>query len=192
MSNESLLKKEFKHSDVARVRNLVNKDFTGKTKIQTGYQRAYESHEEGDIWEEGKKTWTIKNGIKQNVTKLDAAKKAVRVPLSCPKCKGTMKHHLAKKMFKIHGFCFDCTIEYEHALRKAGLFEKYEKNMIQGNIKNFAKDLTAWVDMYVQNKHTFVTEQGVIEDWKGNDKAQNDKVLTNLKEYLNILNEHLD
>jgi hemerythrin-like domain-containing protein len=64
--------------------------------------------------------------------------------------------------------------------------------MIQGNIKNFAKDLTAWVDMYVQHKHTFVTEQGVIEDWKGNDKAQNDKVLTNLKEYLNILNEHLD
>lgn len=190
--NESLLKKEFKHSDVQRVRNLVNKDFTGKTKLQTGYQKSYVAHKEGDIWEEGRKTWTIKNGIKQNITKLDAAKKALRVPLSCPKCGGSMKHHLAKKMYKIHGFCFDCTIEYEAGLKKAGLYEKYEKNMIQGSMKSFAKDLSSWVDMYVQTKATFVTEQGVIEDWKGNQQAQNDKVLENLQEYLTILNEHLD
>ena len=38
MSNESLLKKEFKKSDVQRVRNLVNKDFTSKTKQQAGYK----------------------------------------------------------------------------------------------------------------------------------------------------------
>ena len=190
--NESLLKKEFKHSDVQRVRNLVNKDFTGKTKLQTGYQKSYVAYKEGDIWDEGRKTWTIKNGIKQNITKLDAAKKALRVPLSCPKCGGSMKHHLAKKMYKIHGFCFDCTIEYEAGLRKAGLYEKYEKNMIQGSMKAFAQDLSSWVDMYVQTKATFVTEQGVIEDWKGNQQAQNDKVLENLQEYLSILNEHLD
>ena len=36
MSNESLLKKEFKESDIQRVRNIVNKDFTKKTKIQSG------------------------------------------------------------------------------------------------------------------------------------------------------------
>lgn len=190
--NESLLKKEFKHSDVQRVRNLVNKDFTGKTKLQTGYQKSHVAYKEGDVWDEGRKTWTIKNGIKQNITKLDAAKKALRVPLSCPKCGGSMKHHLAKKMYKIHGFCFDCTIEYEAGLRKAGLYEKYEKNMIQGSMKAFAQDLSSWVDMYVQTKATFVTEQGVIEDWKGNQEAQNDKVLKNLQEYLSILNEHLD
>ena len=39
MSNESLLKKEFKQSDVQRVRNIVNKDFTSSTKQQTGYQK---------------------------------------------------------------------------------------------------------------------------------------------------------
>ena len=33
--NESKLKKEFKESDVQRVRNIVNKDFTSKTKNQT-------------------------------------------------------------------------------------------------------------------------------------------------------------
>jgi hypothetical protein len=160
--------------------------------LQSGYSKAHRSHREGDIWEESGKTWTIKNGIKQNVTKLDAAKKAVRVPLACPKCGGSMNHHIHKKMYKIHGFCFDCTINYEAELRKAGLFDKYEKSMIQGNMKAFSKDLSEWVDMYVQSTQTFVTEQGVIEDWKGNAKAQNDKVLNNLKEYLAIIDDHLD
>ncbi len=39
MSKESLLKKEFKQADVQRVRNIVNKDFSAKTKSQTGYQK---------------------------------------------------------------------------------------------------------------------------------------------------------
>ena len=41
MSNH--LKKEFKHSDVERIRNLVKKDFTNKTKSQTGYRTTYTS-----------------------------------------------------------------------------------------------------------------------------------------------------
>ena len=98
MSNESLLKKEFKESDIQRVRNIVNKDFTKKTKIQSGYQKNKSRYQEGEIWEEGGKTWTIKNGIKQNITKLDKFKKVSRMPLRCPKCNGSMKHHLAKKM----------------------------------------------------------------------------------------------
>ena len=137
MSKESLLKKEFKESDLQRARNLVNKDFTSKTKSQTGYQKTYNFYEEGDIWEENGKTWTIKNGLKQNITKLDSAKKAARIPLSCPKCGGPLRHRLAKKMYNIHGFCFDpCTVEYEASLRKAGLYEQYEKRMMQNNMDN--------------------------------------------------------
>ena len=190
---DSYLKKEFKESDVQRVRNIVNKDFTAKTKSQTGYQKSFKHRNEGDIWEESGKTWTIKNGIKQNFTKLDAAKKAVRVPLACPKCGGPMKHYLAKKMYKIHGFCFDpCTVEMEHQLRKAGLYEKYEKKMLQGGMKAFAKDLTSWVNDYVNYKSTYVTEHGDVEDWNSNRHAQNEKVMNNLQEYLNILNKHLE
>ena len=70
MSKESLLKKDFKQSDIQRVRNIVNKDFSSKTKAQTGYRKTTERHTEGDVWEENGKTWTIKNGLKQNVTKL--------------------------------------------------------------------------------------------------------------------------
>jgi len=191
MSNESLLKKEFKQSDVQRVRNLVNKDFTSKTKAQSGYKKSSERHKEGDVWEEGGRHWTIKNGIKQNLTKLDAAKKAIRIPLRCPKCGGSMKHHLAKKMYKIHGFCFDpCTVEMEADLRKAGLYEQYEKRMMQGNIKAFANDVEQWVLDLVNTKDTFVTEAGDIEDWKSNSNKDKE-ILKNVREYITHLSEHI-
>mgnify|MGYP000651405129 CR=1 FL=1 len=187
--SDSSLKKEFRREDVQRVRNIVNKDFTSKTKSQTGYSKSSNNYKEGDLWEESGKTWTIKNGIKQNITKLDAAKKAMRIPLACPKCGGSMKHHLAKKMYKIHGFCFDCTLQYEAELRKAGLFKKYEASMINGSIDAFAKDLTSWVNEYSVQSSSFVTEQGVIEDWNSNTTSQNNKVMTNLKEFIEVLNK---
>lgn len=190
--SESLLKKEFKESDVQRVRNLVNKDFTAKTKFQTGYQKAYVHRKEGDVWEESGKMWTIKNGLKQNITKLDSAKKAIRIPLSCPKCGGPMKHWLAKKMYKIHGFCFDpCTVEFESNLKKAGLYEQYEKRMMSGNIKSFISDIEAWVLESFDDKITMVTEQGDVEDWKGMDSSYKNKILKDLKEYTDLLREHI-
>ena len=190
--SESLLKKEFKESDIQRVRNIVNKDFTSKTKSQTGYQKSYERHEEGDIWEESGKTWTIKNGIKQNVTKLDAAKKAARLPLTCPKCGGPMKHHLAKKMYKIHGFCFDpCTVEMEGVLRKAGLYSEYEKKMMSGNIKGVLHDIESWVMESLQDNISMVTEQGDAEEWNDISNSNKEKILNNLKEYTKILRQHI-
>lgn len=192
MSNESLLKKEFKQSDVQRVRNLVNKDFTSSTKLQTGYQKAHVRREEGDVWEEGGKQWTILNGLKQNVTKLDAAKKAVRIPLRCPKCGGPMNHWLAKKMYKIHGFCFDpCTVTFETDLKKAGLYDDYEKRMLSGDLKAFANDIEAWVLESIDNSSTHVTEHGDVEDWRGMSKDYKDKILKDLKEYLTNLRSHI-
>jgi len=190
--SESLLKKEFKESDIQRVRNLVNKDYTSKTKSQTGYQKAYTHHEEGDIWEESGKTWTIKNGIKQNVTKLDAAKKAVRTPLTCPNCGGSMKHWLAKKMYKIHGFCFDpCTVQMEAELQKAGLYEAYEKRMVNGNIAGFIQDVENWVIESLEDTGTYVTEQGDVESWSGMSNDYKSKILENLQGYLNVFRKHI-
>lgn len=191
MNNESLLKKEFKKSDVERVRNLVNKDYTSKTKAQSGYKKISKRYKEGDVWEDGGKQWTIKNGIKQNITKLDSAKKAIRTPLRCPKCGGPMKHHLAEKMYKIHGYCFDpCTVEMEASLKKAGLYEQYEKRMMQGNMKEFARDIENWAIEFINTKDTFVTEAGDVEDWNSN-SAKNDEIMSNVKQYLTHLSEHI-
>lgn len=190
---ESLLKKEFKQKDINRARNLITKDFSGKTVDGVGYQKAYQHHEEGDVWEESGRTWTIKNGIKQNITKLDAAKKALQIPLKCPKCGGPMKHHLAQKMFKIHGFCFDpCTVEYEAELRKAGLYESYEKNMIQGSLKAFMKDVEEFVLDSISTTDTFVTEQGDIEDWNNNTSQRNKQLTEGLQDFLQHVKKHLE
>ena len=192
MSNESTLKKEFKHSDVERIRNIVKKDFTSKTKSQIGYQKSSKRYKEGDIWEEGGKSWTIKKGIRQNITKLDEVKKAIRIPLSCPKCGGPMRHHLAKKMYKIHGFCFDCTIDYESQLKEAGLYRQYEKRMMQGNMKAFIQDMEDWVLGTIDVNETYVTEQGDVEDWGGVGKGYKEKVLKGLKEYIDEVKKHID
>ena len=43
----------------------------------TGYTKKQEFHEEGDMWEEDGRTWTIKDGIKQNITRLDKTKESL-------------------------------------------------------------------------------------------------------------------
>jgi hypothetical protein len=80
-----MLNKEFQKKDVQRLRNLVQGKYGDKTTVGVGYSKKYEHHKEGDVWEENGRQWTIKNGIKQNVTKLDLAKEAHVLPLLCPK-----------------------------------------------------------------------------------------------------------
>ena len=193
MNKDSVLKKEFKKEDVARVRNLVNKDYTASTKQQSGYKKVLARHKEGDVWQESGKEWTIKNGIKQSITKLDAAKKALRLPLRCPNCGGPIKHHLAKKMYKIHGFCFDpCTVEMEAKLRTAGLYDQYEKRMMQGNMKTFIKDVEEWAGALVENVgQSYVTEQGDVEQWNSNNGKQKE-ILETVKQYTKQLQEHIN
>jgi hypothetical protein len=189
---ESLLKKEFSSKDVNRARNLVNKDFSAKTVDGIGYSKAQVAYKEGDIWEESGRTWTIKNGIRQNITKLDSAKKALQIPLACPKCGGSMNYHLSHKMYKIHKMCFDCVIDYEAELRKAGLYESYEKNMMQGSLKAFARDVEQWVLDSLETTNTFVTEQGDVEDWNSNDSKFKEQLTSNLQEYLKHIRSHID
>lgn len=192
MAKESLLKKEFSSKDVNRARNLVNKDFSAKTVDGVGYSKAQVAHKEGDVWEESGRTWTIKDGIRQNITKLDSAKKALQTPLACPKCKGTMNYYLSQKMYKIHKMCFDCVIDYEAELRKAGLYESYEKSMMQGSLKAFARDVEQWVMDTLSTTNTFVTEQGDVEDWNSNDSKFKEQINTNLQEYLKHIRSHID
>lgn len=188
---ESYLKKEFEKNDVTRIRNLIKKDYTNKTKVQTGYKESKKDHKEGDVWEEKGKTWTIKNGIKQNKTKLDTAKKLLQYPLTCPNCGKPLKSWLDKKMYRIHGFCFDpCTVEYETSLRKAGLYKQYEKRMMEGNMKIFLEDIEQWLFDQINNKDTYVTEDGDIEKWKSN-SSKNQEFSENIKKYSLRLKEHL-
>ena len=191
MSRESLLKKEFKEADVQRVRNIVNKDFTKGVKSQSGYRKTSKRYKEGDVWEEGGKQWTIKNGLKQNITKLDIAKKEAHFPLACPKCGNRMKKRLDKKMYKIHKCCFDCVIEHEASLQQAGLYEDYEKKMMSGNIEEFIRDMESWVIESLESNMSLVTEAGDMEDWGQLSSGYKEKITNDLKEYISHLRKHV-
>jgi hypothetical protein len=166
MNKESLLKKEFKERDIQRMRNLITNKHGDKTRTQIGYDKRKQEYEEGDIWEESGKVWTIKNGIKQNVTKFDEFKKMVLLPLACPCCNKSMKATLPnKKMYALHGKCFDCVIEMEHELRKQGKFEEYQKDIMMKNKSTEVDDLEQVLEAWLNEKDEFLTEQGDIEDW---------------------------
>ena len=106
-----MLKKEFKEKDVERMRNLIKGKSGSRIVTGVGYTKAQEFHQEGDIWEEDGRQWTIKDGIKQNITKLDAAKKAHKLPMFCPSCNKLTYEHRDKKFFQIHGKCLDCVVD---------------------------------------------------------------------------------
>ena len=107
--SENNLKKEFSKRDVQRMRNIITGNAGGSTGVQSGYTKQSQDYQEGDIWEENGKQWTIKNGLKQTVTKFDKLKQMVVLPLCCPSCNKPMpSNDYNKKMWSIHKMCFNC------------------------------------------------------------------------------------
>ena len=100
--SESLLKKAWEEQDIRRVRNLIKGDYGAATRDQIGYSRKEEFHKEGDVWEENGKQWTIENGLKRSISKLQKARELIRIPLTCPKCGKALNTALDKKMYGIH------------------------------------------------------------------------------------------
>ena len=172
MSNDSVLKKEFKQNDVQRLRNLVQGKYGDRTTMGTGYNKPIEFHYEGDIWEESGRQWTIKNGIKQNVTKLDKAKEGIVLPLFCPTCSKSMKPTLDKQWYIQFGHCFNCQVDFEHTLRKEGKLKDLEKELVNDHVDGITKDFEIWVDDLINSKDEFITEAGDIEKWDGSGKEQ--------------------
>lgn len=131
------------------------------------------SHKEGDVWEESGKTWTIKNGIKRTVNKMDQARREQYVPLSCPRCKGTMKGPTNEKIWAINKTCLNCLVEQEHEILKAGKWAEYEKTKVLANANAFCADMESALQDYLQTSQTqaHVTEDGMIERWKDADKT---------------------
>ena len=168
-----MLNKEFKNKDVQRLRNIVKGKSGERTTSGIGYSKQQDFYNEGDVWEEGGRTWTIKNGIKQNVTKWDKAKKSVTLPLFCPGCKQLMNHKYDKLFYIQYHRCFDCQIKFETELRKLGLWEEYEKNIINSDIDNVTKDYSTWMDEVINSSNdSYVTEEGDVERWVGSSKKK--------------------
>ena len=191
MSKDTVLKKEFQERDVQRLRNLVQGKYGEKTRTSVGFSKAEEFYSEGDIWESDGRTWTIKDGIKQNITKLDKAKKAHVMPLLCPNCNKVMKKRNDKAYYNIHKKCFDCVIEFETQLRKDGKWEEYQRGIKNNEIDNRIAEFKLFIKSKLEEgNESFVSESGEVERWLG--KLNTEKVedhVNNVIEYLESLKE---
>ena len=178
----SVLKKEFKEKDVERLRNLVRGKYGDKVTTSVGYEVELQERKEGDIWEENGKKWTIKGGLKQNITKLNVN---IHFPLFCPSCKNLMKGKFDKLFYYQYKRCTDCQVNFETDLKKKGLWEVYEKNIINTEIDKVVEDFEIWFkESLAQSNESFITEAGDIENWVGSIK---DKLLENKEETIKFL-----
>ena len=175
------LKKEFNRKDVERARNLIQGKANDSSEMQIGYRKKQVEYKEGDIWVENKKTWTIKNGIKQTISKLDKIKKEVFMPLCCPKCSRVMKKQLDKPNYNIHKKCFDCVIDFEATLHhNPGDYEDYiEKLKIKNTLDMLDKTESYLLDVVNSSNNEYISEQGEVERWVGGvDKEKYTKDIT--------------
>ena len=162
------LNKEFERRDVERMRNLIQGKANSSSENQVGYTKKSIKRKEGDIWTENKKTWTIKNGIKQTISKLDKIKKEVFVPLCCPKCSKVMIHRLDKDNYKMHKNCHDCVIEFEHQLKIEGKYDDYIKDLKAKNSLDMVDDLESYLLSAVnETNEGYISEKGELERWVG-------------------------
>lgn len=187
--SESNLRKEFSKRDVQRMRNIITGNAGGSTGTQVGYSKQQQDYQEGDVWEENGKQWTIKNGIKQTLTKFDKLKKLVVMPLACPNCNKPMSgNDLNKKMWAIHSKCFDCVLEMEAKIKLEGKWDEYERGMLNANKNANVDDFEKAVEeFYTTKNESYVTEQGDVETWSGG-KINEDEI-KQVKEYIKKLRE---
>lgn len=116
------------------------------------------TRKEGERWFDAEgKAWTVKNGIKQSISKLQDAK----TPWWCPKCEKSMGHRLDDKFFKLYNQCYDCTIKQHTQMKIDGTWDAFEKRMLRENEKAYLRDMIEERKDYIR---TFRTPQVHFEN----------------------------
>lgn len=166
-SKDTLLKKQWEDKDVQRLRNLVQGKYGEKTSKSVGYSTPEENYSEGDIWEQDGRKWTIKDGIKQNITKLDKAKETINLPMFCPSCKKIMNHQYDKPFYLQYGHCYDCQINFETELRVKGLWSTWHNSIVNQDIDNVINEFNIFSDELETDldNNSYINENGNLEKW---------------------------
>jgi hypothetical protein len=175
-----------KLQNVKAVQQMLDGSHKFQTKKTTGFSDAKlvakknERHEIGDTWEETDSTGNIfvieqKDGFRIRKTKNSEIFQELRDDLkSFPNCrKETCTcsgiHPIDKKMQVIHKMCFDCVIDMEHEMTKAGTYEEYSKNKIRENalawLAAAERDVNMLKQTYTQAAEFVTNSDGVLETW---------------------------
>ena len=95
------------------------------------------------------------------------------MPLACPSCGGALKlDDITKKMWNIHGICFDCVLKKESEIKLQGGWDDYSSQIMNENKNEMLMDLERALEEWVDQRDSFVTEQGDVETWDGGDKRE--------------------
>ena len=181
--NQAHLKKEFTDSsELQRLRNIITKKFGNTTKVQKGYEKQFVERNEGDIWEEGGKNWTVKNGLTISYTPTQNIRDEIKIPLWCPSCGGKIKSNYDKKMFKLYSHCFDCQLKIETKMKLEGTYQKFEDDIIKANIIQIVKDVEDDMKEFMGENSSveILTSIGENEEWSG--EVDKENVIKDIKE----------
>ncbi len=176
-----------KLQNIKAIQQMLDGTHKFQTKKTVGFSDAgatakkNERHEVGDVWEETDSvtgiTYVIeqREGFRIKKTKNTDIMQEVRDELSAfPNCRKETctcagKHHLDKKMRKIHGMCFDCVIEMEHELKKSGEYDQYEQNKVRENalawLASAERDVALLRETYTQAADFVSNGDGATETW---------------------------
>jgi ribosomal protein L37AE/L43A len=169
---------------ISKLRNIdaVKKMLDGTHRTQTRNSISFsdvkltdtKSHSVGEVWtDENGVEWEQRSGFKIKKGKLDEIRNMLienRMPEVCPKCKSAMKKRLDAKFWKLEKHCFDCQIEFEHALRLEGKFEAYQRDRIRRNAESWLSDAEKEAKEIIEtfkNPVTFANSDGTFETWSG-------------------------
>ena len=134
----------------------------------TSEKKSFVQHKEGDVWEESGKTWTIKNGVKKTISKMESFRKEIITPLACPKCTTNMRSQVHQWAWNTYKMCFNCVVDMEHEITKAGRLEEYTKALYKANMESFYGDLEQFISEFSKEKTHIFTEDGLKENWVDN------------------------
>jgi len=141
--------------------NVLKKDQALKVSM---FIPSKEKHDEGDVWEENDKIWTMKNGIKQSISKVAGAK----TPWFCPKCEKIMRGRADDRMWILRGKCHECVTKDETVIRLSGKWEEYETKMMRANamayLKDMIEEIQGYVSLVADPQLHFI--DGTFENWK--------------------------
>ena len=175
-----------KLQNVKAVQQMLDGSHKFQTKKTTGFSDAKlvakknERHVVGDTWEESDSVGNKfiieqRDGFRIKKTKNSKIFQELRDDLrsfpACRKetctCAGT--HPIDKKMQIIHKMCFDCVIDMEHELKKAGTYEEYEQNKIRENalawLAAAERDVAMLKQTYTQAAEFVTNSDGALETW---------------------------
>ena len=89
-------------------------------------------------------------------------------------------------MYAIHNMCLQFVVNMEYKIKIECKWNQYEIGIVKSNALANLVDFEKAVDSWYQEKDSFVSESGEVENWQGGDKTKMyEEIKTRLREMKN-------